>query len=54
MLEDVIEDAVFVDRVVPLNGFVEHHEKEAVEGLREEEFEAIVGFHCSLTVRQQY
>src|SRR4029453_4802949 len=31
MLEDVIEDAVFVDRVVPLNGFVEHHEKEAVE-----------------------
>ena len=43
MLEDVVEHALFVDRVVPADGLVEHHEKEAVQRLREEQLETIVG-----------
>ena len=33
MIEDVVEHALFVDRVVPADGLVEHHEKEAVQRL---------------------
>ena len=45
MLEDVVERLLFVDRVVPGDGLVEHHEEKAVERLREEQLETIVGFH---------
>ena len=44
MLEDVVEHSLFVDRVVPSDRLVEHHEKEAVQRLREEQLETIVRF----------
>ena len=43
VLEDVVERPLLVDRVVPADRLVEHHEEEAVERLREEQLEAIVG-----------
>ena len=45
MVEDVVEHRVLVDRIVPADRLVQHHEKESVEGLREEQVETIVGVH---------
>ena len=47
MLEDVVEHSLLVDRVVPADGLVEHHEEEAVQRLREEQLQTIVGFESS-------
>jgi hypothetical protein len=45
MFEHVVENALFVDRVVPMDGLVDHHEEEAVQRLRKEELETVVGVH---------
>ena len=45
VLEHVVEGALLVDRVVPLDGLVDHHEEEAVQRLRKEELETVVGVH---------
>ena len=45
MLEDVVENALLVDRIIPTDGLVDHHEEEAVQRLRKEELETVVGVH---------
>ena len=45
MVEDVVEHLLLVDRVVPPDRLVEHHEEEAVQRLGEKQLQAIVGFH---------
>ena len=45
VLEHVVEDTFLVDRVVPLDRLVDHHEEETVQRLRKEELETIVGVH---------
>ena len=45
VLEHVVEDAFLVDRVVPLDRLVDHHEEETVQRLRKEELETIVSVH---------
>jgi hypothetical protein len=45
MCEHVVERLLLVDRVVPSDRLVEHHEEESVQRLGKEELQAIVGFH---------
>ena len=45
MREDVVEQPLLVGVVVPPDRLVEHHEEEAVERLREQELEEVVGAH---------
>ena len=43
MREDVIENRVFVSRVVPDDGLIEHHDEKPIDRLREEELAKVVG-----------
>ena len=43
MLKDVIEYRVFVGRVVPLDGLIEHHDEKPIDRLREKQLAQAVG-----------
>jgi hypothetical protein len=43
MLKYVLEYRVFINRVVPLDGLIEHHDEEPIDRLREEQLAQTVG-----------
>src|SRR4030095_12427046 len=49
MREDVVERFLLVDRVVPHDRLIQHHEEKAIQRLREEQLQTIVGFHGVLS-----
>src|SRR5262245_4072173 len=43
MSKDTIEQGVLVRRVIPIDGFVQHHDEEPIDRLLEEELAEVIG-----------